>query len=140
MWLLDYKEEDPDDLLLDDDALKTLFFQMMPQTWQLDFGAINLEITDNDISFEHVVCFMKKKEKADKIKRKSVSTPKWSRDDDLGPYSGKRACGCGGHFNQQDSRQHSPNNNNNDSNHDNYGGRGSRGGGCGGGRGSGRGG
>ena len=52
MWLLDYDEEDPDDLPLDDDALKTLFFQMMPQHWQLDFGAINLDITDNNISFE----------------------------------------------------------------------------------------
>jgi len=70
MWLLDYKEEDPNDL-------KTLFFQMMPQMWQLNFGAISLEITDNNISFECVVRFMKKKEKADKLKCKSTSTPKW---------------------------------------------------------------
>jgi len=101
MWLLDYEEEDPDDLPLDDNALKTLFFQIMPHTWQLDFGAIDLEITDDTISFERVVRFMKKKEKADKLKRKSTSTPKQSRDDNLGPYSGKRARGRGGRFHRQ---------------------------------------
>jgi len=73
MWLLDYEEEDPTVLPLNDAALKTLFFQMMPQSWQLDFGAIDLEITDDNISFERVVRFMKKKEKADKLRSKNAS-------------------------------------------------------------------
>jgi len=101
MWLLDYDEEDPNDLPLDDNALKTLFFQMMLQTWQLDFGAIDLEITDDNISFERMVCFMKKKEKADKLKYKSASKQKWLHDDDLGPYSGKCARAYGGRFGHQ---------------------------------------
>jgi len=119
MWLLDYEEEDPDDLPLDDDALKTLFFQMMPQTWQLNFGAIDLEITDDNISFAHVICFMKKKEKADKLRSKSAPKQKPSREDELGPYTGKCARARGGCFGCQGGQQYSQGDNSNESSNEN---------------------
>jgi len=138
MWLLDYDEEDPDDLPLDDDALKTLFFQMMPQTWQLDFGAIDLEITDDNVSFARVVRFMKKKEKADKLRNKTAAK-KRSREEQLGPYTGKRARGRGGRNGRQGGRQHGQGNRE-PRNDNGRGGRGRGRGGRGGSRGGGRGG